>query len=176
MFRELALAGAAVSLVAACGGGDAAPSSEGGGSTGVVFASNFQGFRSWTSFHFDSATGEGAVHAAGPRTEYVSALPPHGSTSFPVGTLIVKTIESSDPQIFAMVKRGAGYNQDGATGWEWFELKEGEGGAVTIVWRGVGPPAGEKYGGDPNGGCNGCHSSARANDFVKSPKLVLGSL
>jgi len=161
--------------VAACGGGDDS-SAPPGDSSGVVFASSFQGFRSWTSYHFDQPTAQGVVHAAGPRTEYIKALPPKGSTSFPVGTLIVKTLETGDRQIFAMVKRGAGYNAGGAIGWEWFELKEADDGTVAIIWRGVGPPSGEKYGGDPSGGCNGCHAAARANDFVQSPKIVLGSL
>jgi hypothetical protein len=30
------------------------------------------------------------------------------------------------------------------------------------------------YGGDPTGGCNGCHALAVQNDFVLAPWLHLG--
>jgi hypothetical protein len=38
----------------------------------------------------------------------------------------------------------------------------------------VGPPADEGYGGDPNTGCNDCHSSDK-NDSVLAPALDLRS-
>ena len=58
------------------------------------------------------------------------------------------------------MKRGAGFNADGAAGWEWFQLANGPGDAPTILWRGVGPSDGDAYGAD-TGGCNGCHDAAR---------------
>lgn len=76
-------------------------------------------------------------------------------------------------QLFAMVKRGGGYNAVGALGWEWFELAERKDGSVAIKWRGLSAPSGESYGNDPHGTCNACHERAKANDFVKSPALAL---
>jgi hypothetical protein len=73
---------------------------------------------------------------------------------------------------FAMVKRGGDFNSEGARGWEWFELEDVEDGGVLIVWRGVGPPADEGYGGDPLTGCNECHTPGN-NDCVLAPALDL---
>ena len=81
--------------------------------------------------------------------------------------------QNAEP-FFAMVKRGGGYNAQGASGWEWFELQnltDGSGG-VQIVWRGLGPPAGEVYGGDPNAGCNTCHRDC-GNDAVCAKSVRL---
>ena len=44
---------------------------------------------------------------------------------------------------------------------------------LAIRWNGWGPPAGEMYGGDAGGACNGCHTAAAGNDYVLSPGLVL---
>lgn len=158
----------------ACGG----QSGEPGDSTDVpflAFASNFRGFRAWTSF--DTGAGstpiDNAVHTTGPRTTYVNQVPPAGASAFPKSTILVKVM-SGDKRIFASVKRGAGYNPNGARGWEWFELEEIPGTAdVKIIWHGVGPPAGEMYGGDAGGACNTCHGAAAANDYVLTPALRL---
>ena len=72
-----------------------------------------------------------------------------------------------------MVKRGGGYNAQGARGWEWFELAARPDDSLAIVWRGINAPQGEDYGGDPQGGCNDCHARAGRNDFVRSPGLRL---
>jgi hypothetical protein len=85
-------------------------------------------------------------------------------------------VGANDPanhHLFAMVKRGCGFNAGGAFGWEFMELTEHAGGA-DVLWRGVGPPAGETYGGDPNG-CNSCHAGCSGNDSVCSSKLRLSS-
>ncbi len=74
-----------------------------------------------------------------------------------------------------MVKRGCGYNSDGATDWEWFELANVDANDVTIVWRGVGPMNNDPYAGNPEL-CNDCHSLARTNDFVWTAGLELSSL
>ena len=150
--------------------------SSGNGGPFLAFAKDFEGFRTWTSTPAGSATEPASTHTTGPRTVYVNREPKSGSAAFPVGTVIVK--ESADGPIesrtvFAMVKRGGGYNQDGAEDWEWFELLNRDDKTVSIVWRGVGPPVGEKYGGDPNGGCNGCHATSRNNDFVQTTGLQL---
>jgi len=74
--------------------------------------------------------------------------------------------------VFAMVKRGGGFNAEGAKEWEWFELHNEANGGVTIVWRGVGPATGDAYGGVSTGGCNTCHGGAWRTDFAFSPKLT----
>ena len=161
--------------IAACSGGKAPDDA---GNTFVAYAPTFQPFRAWTSFHDDLEDSSLPAAVNGPRTQYINMTPPHGSTEFPVGTVIVEARESGLMKIFAGVKRGGDYNATGAKNWEWFELQEasGPGSAVTIVWRGVGPPAGDMYGGDPNGGCNSCHAMCGAsNDFVCSAQLQLGN-
>ena len=159
----------------ACAPVDGAPSPDPVGDTFLAVDSSFTDFRTWEAFPMAPGS-NGTIHTAGARTEYLNRAPPPGSTSFPVGTIIVKESDDgpiADRQVFARVKRGGGYNAAGAAGWEWFELKNVDEERVTRVWRGVGPPVGEKYGGDPNGGCNGCHGAAKDNDFVLSPQLQL---
>src|SRR5262249_15546667 len=145
-----------------------------------AFERDFQGFHQWESFVVEEGGAQSMTHLAGPRRDYLNRRPPAGSTTFPVGTVIVKELEAAatlvDRQIFAMVKRGGEYNSAGAAGWEWFELKNRANGSVQIVWRGVGPPSGERYGGDPTGGCNPCHGLYRPNDFVRSAALDLKRL
>src|SRR5256885_13850659 len=139
--------------VVACGGGEATPDAP---STFIAFASSFAPFRTWTSFHSDGPASNGMfpTDVLGPRTQYLNQLPPHGASEFAVGTIIVEARESNGNKIFSGVKRGGGFNLTGAKDWEWFELQEpsGPGGTVVIQWRGLGPPNGEIYGGDPNGG------------------------
>ena len=148
------------------GPGDAAPS------TFLAFTTTFADFRSWPSFHSDGPASDGTVpvDVLGPRTQYIRQVPPHGAGEFPVGTVIVEARESGARKIFGAVKRGGGFNGGGAADWEWFELSESP---VTIVWRGVGPPLGDTYGGDPDGGCNACHARCAANDYICSPRLAL---
>ncbi|HEU4410331.1 MAG TPA: hypothetical protein VFS43_34065 [Polyangiaceae bacterium] len=135
----------------------------------VAFGSDFQGFRSWPSFTLPGAPDVGGgAHVAGDRTIYINQVPPAGATEFATGTMIVKAIGGADPKLFAMVKRGEGYNGTGAVGWEWFEVRELNGDSLMDVeWRGVGPPDGEAYAGNAEGGCNGCHA-ASARDGVLS--------
>lgn len=163
--------------LAACGGGGEAAGSQTSDAF-VAFAGDLSGYRAWPSFPVDGDAAIAAgVHAAGRRIEYVNRLPPHSATAFPVGTVVVKEVHAdveSDSRTFAMVKRGGGFNAAGASGWEWFELQR-DTDPVVITWRGVGPPLGEKYGGDAQGGCNGCHGGARDNDSVLSRALKLGN-
>lgn len=177
MPRIALLAGVlALGMLAACGGGD------GGGNGGdddapdtfLAFSSTFAPFRSWPSFHSDGPVDDGTLplDVLGPRTQYINKLPPPGSQEFPIGTVIVEARENAGRKIFAGVKRGGGFNAGGAANWEWFELTDNP---VTIVWRGVGPPAGETYGGDPKGSCNTCHAKCAANDYVCSAKLSLAN-
>ncbi len=160
----LGLALAAVPL--ACATDDPAPASD----TFIAFSSSFEGFRSWPSFDSEGPMpGTEPDIILGPRIEFINQLPPSGSTEFPVGTIVVEAMDGND-QILAAVKRGGGYN--GGLDWEWFELTENP---TAIVWRGLGPPNGESYGGDVNG-CNNCHSQCGAdNDLRCSPHLQLSS-
>lgn len=174
VLRRCALMVVCLNTVAACAGnGDASSSSSSG--CFLAFGSQFDGFRLWKSYAYDSAgEGDASVHVSGPRTEYVNELPPAGSTSFPVGTMIVKEVGVDDPanhHLFAMVKRGCDFNANGAKDWEFMELQEQAPGAI-IIWRGVGPPAGENYGGDPSG-CNSCHAACSDNDSVCSTYIRL---
>lgn len=143
----------------------------------VAMARDFQDFRSWGSLSPDERPEQGDTHAHGERRVFVNALPPVASGGYPVGTMIVKESlanhRAGQPkQHFAMVKRGAHFNADGAKGWEWFELNE-DPDVVAIGWRGLGAPDGENYGGDPAGSCNGCHQMAVRNDYVLSKALQL---
>jgi hypothetical protein len=159
-----------VALLAACGPAlMPAPTGE----TFIAFESDFKSFRGWEPFPLDGME-QAPAHLSGPRVVYLNHRPSAGATEWPIGTIIVKEFTQAalaDRQIFAMVKRGGSYNLSGATGWEWWELKNADEQTARKVWRGVGPPSGEDYGGDPTGGCNVCHSGAAANDFVQSVKL-----
>jgi hypothetical protein len=140
-----------------------------------AYAHDFQGFEKWPSETFDDPNAAGATHVAGIRTIYLNHAPPAGATEFPLGTIIVK--QTSDGKIFAQVKHGGGYNLKGAKNWEWFEIAKNAAGAVYIQWGATFPPAGEAYGGDPNG-CNSCHmlGDALTNDYVIAPGLSLKGL
>lgn len=156
----------------------------------VAFAPDFYGFHAWPSAiavraptlpapdgGFGDAGADGGLIHNGPLTVYWKQAPPPGSTSFPLGTIIVKETDDADitaRQVFAMVKRGEGFNAAGASGWEWFELRNVDLDSDSIVWRGVGPPAGERYGGNP-ATCNDCHAQAAANDCVWSSALQLAN-
>ena len=145
----------------------------------MAFTGTFATFRSWPSA---PSTADGAPvtpHTTGPMTVFINQRPKSGSHEFPVGTIIVKETDGGDPTartVFAMVKRGGGFNADGARDWEWFELQNlANDGGVRILWRGVAPPAGEVYPGSTSGGCNGCHGEASTNDFVWSSALQLST-
>ena len=153
-------------MVAAC----ATDESGTGGDSFLAFSSSFEGFRAWPAFHSDGPADDGTIddEALGARMLFINAPTPAGSTEYPVGTIIVEARETGALNVFAKVKRGGGYNRGGARDWEWFELVEKP---TTIVWRGLGPPNGESYGGDPNA-CNACHATCGAgHDFVCAAQL-----
>jgi hypothetical protein len=155
----------------------------------VPYPSDFCNYAtSWTKYVEPDAGGDGIItpssladggfiHTGGGRTEYVKFLngpPAHGATEFPVGTIIVKTIDAQQ-QIFAMAKVGGGYNPNlpdgGPLNWEWLELPAGDC-PVDFVWSGAEPPMNQAYGGTPQA-CNDCHSGYPENDYVASPKILL---
>lgn len=142
----------------------------------IAFGNDFDGFCSWNKFRISDAAEAVGVHNAGPRTVFINHLPPPGSTTFPIGTIIVKTVEIGPLdqwQVFAMVKRGGSYNLLGALDWEWFGLAVLPDCTTTVEWRGIGPPADAGYGGAANSSCNFCHKNAIGNDFVQTPALFL---
>lgn len=167
------------------------PDHDNGGEAAVdVFLAqnrDFADYRSWPSV----VVAEGPVvdgHPSGERRVFVSELPADDADEFAVGTVIVKEgagLEESGgvgDELHARVKRGGGFNDDGAVGWEWFELGNSDVGTPLIKWRGEQPPDGESYGCVAGvcdvglGQCNECHAAARNNDFVLSAPLTLGDL
>ncbi len=156
----------------------------------IALESDFQRFETWRRVDLSHRPAIGDTHAAGEAREFINRMPPPGSKTFPVGTILMKTVKAepdsatdkaAEPgkpakkgdDIFAMVKRGGGYNQHGSVGWEWFELRRRDDGSVGILWRGINPPSGEGYGRDAAGGCNDCHRKATPNDYVHASALTL---
>ena len=165
-FAAAALLGCVVGGALGCSGKDPSPVVL---APFVAFESDFQDFHSWESFAITMDIAPGNDHLNGPRHLFLNKRPPAGSHEFPVGTIMVKESDGDDPtarHIFAMVKRGADFNVGGALNWEWFELANASSGAVVIKWRGFGPSNGDAYGGDATGGCNACHKTAAASDYV----------
>ncbi len=152
----------------------------------VATQEDFAGFLSWAHVDVGNAAAE-APHEAPVRTAYLNAPPDEGAVVFPVGTIIVKTGAGGEgsgaagSDVHAMVKRGGAFNDDGARGWEWFEIRIPNGDAdPVLVWRGANPPDGESYGcpagevcDDEGLTCNACHEAAAGNDFVNSTALRL---
>jgi hypothetical protein len=185
-------------LCGAAFGAGCSPKVPSGEEQGVFVAqtSDFQGFHDWQSAPAMPATtlppvdggdgidagavtlgDAGTVHNM-PLTVYWNSSPPHGSTTFPVGTIIVKETSEADitaRKIFSMVKRGGDFNPNGAVNWEWFELQNLADGSVSINWDGAQAPGGmDVYSSNPNL-CNECHLKAAANDDVWSSALQLSN-
>jgi hypothetical protein len=160
------------------------PGSSGAGACFLAGSADFADFTSWQHYHLTSTFIENNVHAQGDRDVYINKCPPAGATEFPVGTIVLKKIPlkgQAQPAVFAQVKRGCGYNQDGASGWEWFDLLTSinggaAGSAPVIVWQGLTPPSSQSYGGDPTE-CNTCHSTmGEGNDSIITPALDLKTI
>ena len=177
----------AAAAPAACAARD--DSTTDAGAQFVAFPSDFSAYESWESFDLGGAlsdaqadpdAGDGGCVAHdpnAPRVAFLNERPAPGASQFPVGTMLVKEIHRgqtrADWQVFAMVKRGGGFNPSACTGWEWFELDVTA--TPAIIWRGAAPPTGEGYaacGVD----CNGCHAGGQANDCVLAPQLSLSVL
>ncbi len=183
-------------VVFLCGlGCSTAPMASSDGHIFVAFASDFDGFHSWPNsapatpspdlppvdaggLAADGGSTDAGVHPV-PETEYWNHSPPHGSTTFPVGTIIVKETQEADPtqrQVFAIVKRGGHFNSTGALDWEFYELTNNADGTVRVNWQGYGPTSAtmDLYGGNPNV-CNDCHEKAASNDYIWSAALQLAN-
>jgi hypothetical protein len=149
------------------------------GGTFIALERDFRSFLGWRRL----PVGAAAIvdgHAAGPRVAYLSSPPVDGS--YPVGTMIVKTVETGDQTtwtIHARAKRGGGFNAQGALGWEWFELHTFTSGQTSILWRGDKPPADHGYESLPGLGqastreasCNSCHTGAADGDSILAAPL-----
>lgn len=145
----------------------------------VAMQDDFRGYATWPSRELGTTTLAG--HPSGPRRVYIRGAIRPGDTAWPVGTMLVKEIRVMEsPQsweLFAMVKRGGGYNPDGAAGWEFFLLRLNSAGVPVLVSRGYAPSNGQF---DPytglGMGCNGCHGhpDARAFDSILTPSLRPG--
>lgn len=163
-------------LLAACGTPPSATPDAGViRSTYIALAQDFDGYETWERFDLGHQLA-GSVHNAGHRAVYLNQRPPKGSTSFPVGTLLVKVITLDTDagvvdQVFAMAKRGGTFNPS-ADGWEWFQL-DPEADPRIMIWRGDQPPSKAGYVGGPAGACNECHVHG-GNDHVLSEPLKLG--
>jgi hypothetical protein len=193
----LGRASLALAFGVAAGGCTVAPSAAGTDSgIFLAFESDFNGFHQWPHMASpavpspnlppvdaggvvpDGAVTDGGVHPS-PQAEYWNRSPPHGSTTFPLGTIIVKETEEVDPtarQVLALVKRGGDFNPTGAVNWEWYDLTNNADGTVVINWNGYGPPMASAniYGGNP-AVCNTCHIKAAANDYIWSAALQLSN-
>jgi hypothetical protein len=176
---RLRCAALALLLSPACGDDPSAsePAPEDETGTFIALQRDFQGFQGWDSFTLSPESSIEGFPIA-PRTVYVNQPLPDGADEAPQGTIIVKVSEGGllpeDWDYHAMVKRGGSFNAQGARGWEWFEL-DVEGDEVAIVWRGLKPPDGHRYGVTPGrevsddfGDCNACHRAASDNDFLFS--------
>lgn len=152
----------------------------------IAFARDFRDFRRWERHAVEGAMMPIGA-AEGPTYVYLNRRAPEGASRWPLGTVVVKAIESGAPHewtIHAMVKRGVPFNDDGAIGWEFFELSFAEGrDEPSIVWRGGGPPSGHGYAamgraGDADAGtillvCDDCHAPAWQNDSLLTPAIAL---
>jgi len=185
--RALAIATLSIGALAATGCEKSRERSSPRRESFIALERDFQGFESWTKVRLEGRPALGSAHSAEDAHEFINQLPPAGAHTFPVGTILVKTMKSQRPaaaagaaergtDIFAMVKRGGGYNAKGTRGWEWFELRPRADKSLGIVWRGVNPPAGEGYGREVSGGCNACHQQAEKNDYVQAIALTLGEI
>jgi hypothetical protein len=154
--------------------------------TFIALDSDFASFRGWTRVALGSDPLPG--HPAGPRFGYLNRAAPKGATAYPVGTMIVKSIElvgsdAAEWDLFAMAKRGGNFNPEGAVGWEFFRLRI-IGDTPHILTRGLSAidpdDGGSGYFDGLSGAfvnmCNGCHGTAAsgATDHVLSPLLQPG--
>ena len=173
-------------LALALGGGCAPPSPPPGYVPPPKLAASeadFEGFRTWERIPLEAPTLPTQA-IPGPAFTYVNRRPEPGSRRWPVGSILVKTVEpSADPRdwtVHAMVKRSERFNPGGSVGWEFFGLQLDAHGVPTILWRSDGYGAGHTYGaragselGERELSCNDCHALHWESDAVLTPALSL---
>lgn len=112
----------AVVASSSCGGGGAAKSPP--VQQFIIQDSDIADFTSWYSQPFVADPSADIVYPPGSRVGFINHVAAPGTTSYPVGTIIIKAIENSkDPttwEMFGMSKRGGDYNAAGAVGWDFF--------------------------------------------------------
>jgi hypothetical protein len=134
----------------------------------IVLDRDLASFRDWMYFELDVTPLVPHDTIAAPRRIYVNRVPPPGNEPFPVGSILVKTVEEAtyaEWSVHAMVKRGGGFNAQGAVGWEFFDIHMADDGVPVISWRGIGDTT------DPCGyhdtmSCNACHGVIPSSDHV----------
>lgn len=143
----------------------------------IALDRDFQGFRAWPRVPLSAVSAGG--HPEGPgQYVYVSRARPSGARDFAVGTMLVRTFELptlTSWEIFAMAKRGGGFNADGDAGWEFFRLRLDAQGRVVIVARGIAPRTDtvDTYSTGDHAGCNACHGTADARVYDGLLSLAL---
>jgi hypothetical protein len=158
MMRLAAVASLIVFCVAGCEAGN------GSGNDDVYIASqsDFASYAGWEKFTLGIAMNTG--HPVGTEYGFRNQKPVNGA--YPVGSVLVKEIDITDvPQqweLFALMKRGGGYNGGGAKDWEFATLRLNEDLVPIIVSRGANPAdsdsQGHGYAGSADGTtCNRCH-------------------
>ncbi len=151
----------------------------GTGAVTPIQGTAFNGYCNWSSAEATAPADAGDGLHVGPLRVYWNQAPAHGSTEFPSGMLILKSSEDADPTkrvIFAMAKVGGNYNAGGGVpNWEWYSLQDNGDCTVTVLWDGPVAPAGETYSGQTVGDCDGCHTQAKANDYVWDTALELSN-
>lgn len=178
-----------VVLVLGCGGSEAlddgTAEAEGVDLGPKVLADDatFADFRSWERIPLENPMVPLAA-MPGPAFVYASRRPEEGATRWPIGSVLVKTVEPSsdfrDWTVHAMVKRSARFNPEGSVGWEFFGLQLDEAGRPTILWRSDGYNDGHAYGPstmalppDRELSCNDCHALHWQDDAILTPALSL---
>ena len=121
----------------------------GGGATIPTPVAQFQAqdsdvadFPSWHSQPFIADPLADIVYPPGSRVGFINHAAAPGTTSYPIGTIIIKAIENDNVpahwELFGMSKRGGDYNAAGAIGWD-FLLIRYENGVPHIYSSGLTP-------------------------------------
>jgi hypothetical protein len=134
----------------------------------IVLDRDLAGFRGWMVFDLDVSPLVPHDTLAAPRRIYSNVVPPPPTEPFPVGAILVKTVEEAtyaEWSVHAMVKRGGGFNAQGAVGWEFFDVHMTDDAVPVISWRGIGDTT------DPCGyhdmmSCNACHGVIPSSDHI----------
>lgn len=170
---------ALVLLASGCRGPDVAPDAS--SASFIAVGRDFEGFLDWPSVAIESG-GQPGGHTVGPARTYLRGRVPATDLPFDVGTILVKATPADSFEgweVHAMVKRGGGYNADGAVGWEWFDLALDASGVPSIAWRGPGTPSDPGVYASPDGGagmaCGQCHGAVPFDDYVFE-RIALGRI